>query len=81
MPTWSPNVLEDSLKQGRNGCGQSPQQLLKLTTDLTLNTLVSKDNRQEDAMAQPSLSATLPSDVTLASLPSAREAEIFPIAK
>ena len=37
------------------------------------------DKRQEDA--QPSLSATLPSNVTLAPLPTAREAEVFPFAK
>ena len=37
------------------------------------------DKRQEDA--QTSLSATLPSNVTLAPLPTAREAEVFPFAK
>ena len=46
------------------------------SSDLDYNAVY--DNRQEQAQ---SVSASLPSNVTLAPLPTAREAEVFPIAK
>ena len=54
---------------------------IPLESDLSsaLDHLSVYDNRQEDV--QPSLSATLPSNVTLAPLPTAREAEVFSVSK
>ena len=54
---------------------------IPLESDLSsaLDHLSVYDNRQEDV--QPSLSATLPSNVTLAPLPTAREAEVISVAK